>query len=63
MSCFMLYVSSYINSFHHARLKLSITFVCNEVTSGSSTAIQAEQALLSGGYTEAVEEWILKQLS
>lgn len=64
----MLYLSSYLNSFRHARISMSITFACEASaapTGGASakSADEDEQASLSGGYTEAVEGWILQQLS
>ena len=65
MSCFMLYLSSYLNSFRHARISMSITFAC-EPTAASTTLSAAdgahspvagsEEASLSGGYTEVAEE-------
>ena len=66
MLCFMLYLSSYLHSFTHARVSMSITFV--EPTAAhkgadGGTAGRGEEAALSGGYTEAVEGWILQQLS
>ena len=73
MSCFMLYLSSYLNSFRHARISMSITFACEPTAAspapppGDDAHVapppDAEQASLSGGYTEAAEEWILQQLS
>ncbi|KAL1528114.1 hypothetical protein AB1Y20_009479 [Prymnesium parvum] len=67
MSCFMLYLSSYLNSFRHARVSMSITFAYDQQRpqhgSDLGPSDAAEEASLSGGYTEAVEEWILQQLS
>jgi len=74
MSCFMLYLSSYLNSFTHARVSMSITFVCEPSSAardgdgdaGATDAAEEEAsstAALSGGYTEVVEDWILQQLS
>jgi len=66
MLCFMLYLSSYLHSFTHARVSMSITFVePTAVHQGADggAAGRGEEAALSGGYTEAVEGWILQQLS
>jgi len=69
MSCFMFYLSSYLHSFTHTRVSMSITFVEPSAPAPGGVygpvpdAEEEKAAALSGGYTEAVEGWILDQLS
>ena len=68
VSCFMLYLASYLHSFRHARISMTITFACEggatpSEVGGGGLSVDAEKASLSSGFSEAAEEWILKQLS